>query len=377
MGIFRHKLAQATKSLSLFIATLAFALLPTLTAIAAPGDYSWRKTPYQFQGDAMGWRDIASSADGTKLAAAVGYGFIYTSSDAGTTWTEQTAAGSRSWSSIAMSSDGTKLAAAVNYGGSIYTSTDSGATWAQQTAAGSRSWQSIAMSSDGTKLAAVGYGSSIYLAEQEGPATVSVALPSIPSTNQADMVADPVKGATLSITSSECYSLNSAGITTLSPSSVTVPANVTILGGIGFDVSCVVNGGSADATVALNAHYADTTKVRVYKTTTTPKELVDVTDQVVIKNEVINGKMVTTISYTLQDGQDFDEDGLANGTIVDPLYIGVDSNTPASPATPVAGGSLASTGMNIVAAIAAAAGLIAAAVIVLVATRRSVGLSRS
>ena len=88
-------------------------------------------------------------------------------------------------------------------------------------------------------------------------------------------------------------------------------------------MSCVANGGSADATVALNAYYADTTKVRVYKTTTTPKELVDVTNQVVIKNEVINGKMVTAISYTLQDGQDFDEDKLANGTIVDPLYIGV------------------------------------------------------
>ena len=233
------------------------------------------------------------------------------------------------------------------------------------------------MSSDGSKLAAAARGGSIYLAEEEGPATVSVALPSIPSTNQAEAVADPVKGATLGITSSECYSLNSAGITTLSPSSVTAPANVTILGGIGYDVSCVANGGSADATVALNAYYADIAKVRVYKTTATPNELVDVTDQVVIKNEVINGKMVTTISYTLQDGQDFDEDGLANGTIVDPLYIGVDSNTPASPATPVAGGSLASTGMNILVAIAAAAGLIATAVIMLVVARKRVGLSRS
>ena len=138
-------------------------------------------------------------------------------------------------------------------------------------------------------------------------------------------------------------------------------------------MSCVANGGSADATVALNAYYADTTKVRVYKTTTTPKELVDVTDQVVIKNEVINGKMVTAISYTLQDGRDFDEDGLSSGTIVDPIYIGVEANTPASPA----GGSLASTGMNIVVAIATAAGLVAAAVIVLVVARKRMGLSRS
>ena len=140
MGIFRHKLVQATKSLSLFMAALAATLLPTLTAMAAPGDYSWYKTPYQFQGDQMSWQSIASSADGTKLAAAVGYGgSIYTSSDAGVTWTEQTAAGSRSWYSIAMSSDGSKLAAVVS-GGSIYTSSDAGATWTEQTAAGSRSW---------------------------------------------------------------------------------------------------------------------------------------------------------------------------------------------------------------------------------------------
>ena len=58
MGIFRHKLAQATKRLSFVIAALAVALLPTFTAVAAPGDYSWHKTPYQFQGDQMSWQSI-------------------------------------------------------------------------------------------------------------------------------------------------------------------------------------------------------------------------------------------------------------------------------------------------------------------------------
>jgi hypothetical protein len=42
-----------------------------------------------------------------------------------------------------------KLAAVV-IGGSIYTSTDSGVTWGEQTAAGSRNWFSIASSSDGS-----------------------------------------------------------------------------------------------------------------------------------------------------------------------------------------------------------------------------------
>ncbi|TFJ82444.1 hypothetical protein NSK_006270 [Nannochloropsis salina CCMP1776] len=43
-------------------------------------------------------------------------GSIWTSIDAGVTWTEQTGAGSAQWQSIASSSDGTKLAAVVNPG---------------------------------------------------------------------------------------------------------------------------------------------------------------------------------------------------------------------------------------------------------------------
>ena len=47
-------------------------------------------------------------------------GSIYTSADSGATWTERTSAGSRNWASIACSTDGTKLAAVVD-GGYIYT----------------------------------------------------------------------------------------------------------------------------------------------------------------------------------------------------------------------------------------------------------------
>jgi len=83
------------------------------------------------------WTSLASSADGTKLAAGVGNGgYIYTSTDSGATWTERTNAGSRDWKAIASSSDGSKLAAGSS--GYIYTSTDSGATWTERTSAGSR-----------------------------------------------------------------------------------------------------------------------------------------------------------------------------------------------------------------------------------------------
>ena len=62
---------------------------------------------------------------------------------------------------ITSSSDGTKLAAVV-YGGNIWTSTDSGGTW-RNSEAGFRyqDWQAIASNSDGTKLAAAVRGGNI------------------------------------------------------------------------------------------------------------------------------------------------------------------------------------------------------------------------
>ena len=51
---------------------------------------------------------------------------------AGATWTAR-ASGSLNWRTIAASADGTKLAAVV-FGGQIYTSTDSGVTWTAQAA---------------------------------------------------------------------------------------------------------------------------------------------------------------------------------------------------------------------------------------------------
>ena len=117
------------------------------------------------------WWFVASSARGVKLAAvannalvatgAPNIGYIYTSADAGLTWLERQDVGSRSWASIASSADGTKLAAvAVN--SIIWTSADSGATWQAQNDSGSRFWVSITMSADGSRMAAValesGYG---------------------------------------------------------------------------------------------------------------------------------------------------------------------------------------------------------------------------
>ena len=99
------------------------------------------------------WNSIASSADGTKLAAVHYGGLIYTSTDSGVNWTARATA--RNWRSVASSADGTLLTAVVQ-SGQIFTSTDSGVNWTARNSA--RTWVAVTMSADGTKqLAAVGY----------------------------------------------------------------------------------------------------------------------------------------------------------------------------------------------------------------------------
>jgi len=117
------------------------------------------------------WISVASSADGTKLIAATAgqdegvLGQIYTSTDSGVTWTarvpNQIPIGSRV--TVASSANGTRLCAAL-FGGAIYTSTNSGATWTEQISAGIRNWFHIASSSSGNKLIAVHGLGQIYIA---------------------------------------------------------------------------------------------------------------------------------------------------------------------------------------------------------------------
>ena len=105
----------------------------------------------------LAWQGIASSADGIRLAAVVndsGSGGIFTSTNGGATWTGSSV-GPDQWYAIASSADGTRLAAVLNSGnpGGIYTSTNGGATWTQTGMLIQGNWQSIASSADGTRLA--------------------------------------------------------------------------------------------------------------------------------------------------------------------------------------------------------------------------------
>ncbi len=128
----------------------------------------WTKTDADHQ-----WTSVASSDDGTKLAA-VAFGFrdrggqIWVSTNAGSNW--KVVGPRRYWTSCAMSADGVTLAAAAAFG-KIYLSTNSGQTWQSRDVP--RNWTGIACSADGRNLVAVDNGTNveggfIYLSKDRG-----------------------------------------------------------------------------------------------------------------------------------------------------------------------------------------------------------------
>ena len=140
---------------------------PGLIHTSADSGVTWRQTSAPSNNI---WSSVASSADGSQLVAVSLWvtaidnpghpGVIYTSADSGMTW-RQTSAPSDYWSSVASSADGTRIVAAVGSGaldlshaGPICTSTNSGKTWKKTSAPGG-TWSSVASSADGSKLVAV------------------------------------------------------------------------------------------------------------------------------------------------------------------------------------------------------------------------------
>jgi hypothetical protein len=137
-----------------------------------------------------GWSWVASSADGTKLVAAVDHivtatppypaGLIYTSADSGATWNPTTSPRAF-WTSVASSSDGTRLIAAATKDPflgplPLYTSTDSGATWVTNNTP-PQHWYAVASSADGTRLAAAIADGMMYVSTNAGAAWSSSATP--------------------------------------------------------------------------------------------------------------------------------------------------------------------------------------------------------
>ncbi len=154
--------------------------------VASDGIDIWTSTNYgvtwtnQTTGTAasgLAWNALVSSADGSHLFsndAGNGPADLWTSSDYGATWTNRTPSGpthTQSWGGLATSSDGSHLAAAISVGGDIWTSTDYGVTWTDRTPTGpvhGQNWGPIASSADGSRLVAAVYGGDIWTSTDYG-----------------------------------------------------------------------------------------------------------------------------------------------------------------------------------------------------------------
>ena len=127
-----------------------------LVACDEGGSTIWTSTDagtnWTQRGSAGHYEDVASSADGTRLISCIyPYGYLLTSTDAGTNWTARLDGDARNWRSVASSADGTKLVAVVEVG-QIWTSTDAGTNWTPHGEV--QPWECVTSSADGTRLAA-------------------------------------------------------------------------------------------------------------------------------------------------------------------------------------------------------------------------------
>jgi hypothetical protein len=121
---------------------------------------------------------VASSADGSHLAATFDFsvgtnGGIYLSSNFGTNWSLAAASTNEAWLAVASSYDGSRLAAASSRGISI--SIDSGATWGLP--AGPAGVAAIACSADGTRIVAAADAAGVFLSVDGGTTWSAAGLP--------------------------------------------------------------------------------------------------------------------------------------------------------------------------------------------------------
>lgn len=155
-------------------------LLPPANSIfiSTNSGITWTPSGVDLGGLGWDWNYLASSMDGSQLLAAPFLGLLCISTDAGTTWnftgpSPGMFGAEYYWTGVASSPDGTKLAAtaysqdgAIN-NGLIFISTNSGATWTQANITFDVCW-SIAFAAGGNDLIAGVMDDSIYISTNSG-----------------------------------------------------------------------------------------------------------------------------------------------------------------------------------------------------------------
>lgn len=122
------------------------------------GGYSWENIS---PGGSIVIADVACSSIGNYVTLLLENGYVYYSSNYGSSWTNVSFTPNAS-TRIAMSKDG-QYQTYCRYGDYLYRSTNWGANWAQVTSAGARNWYAIAISGSGQYQTAGNASSSGYI----------------------------------------------------------------------------------------------------------------------------------------------------------------------------------------------------------------------
>lgn len=301
------------------------------------------------------WFSLDSSATGQYLVGVVLNGDIYTSNDYGATWTDvstSTATNTHglNWITISVSGTGQYQAANVLNGG-VWISNDYGATWTESAGTHGRNWAPVRMSVDGRHIVDQVNSGDIYT----GVNTDIQDSATVPNTDDANGDSQPdstqgnVRGSINPVTNK--YALIQAGsdcaVSSQSVAAVsTQDASYTYPAGL-MDFTLQGCGAAGYTTTVTQYYYGVSGSnfvLRKYNPTTKQYATVN---GATITHTVIDGQDVMKASYQVTDGGPLDEDGTANGVIVDPAGL----------AAPVAG-TLADTGSNVALTAAFAGGLI-------------------
>lgn len=138
--------------------------------------------------------------------------------------------------------------------------------------------------------------------------------------------------ALLTVDDGDCADIDDSSLSLISANEVKSPEEVSLLGGVAFTLRCGVQGGASQVSLSLDE--ADkNSEYRIYKQN--GDELTDITDRVTID---ASDPAKPVFSYTLTDGGELDEDGVQNGVVVDPVFIGV---------VDAGGSELAETGVSV------------------------------
>ena len=133
------------------------------------GGSSWTEL-----GLSKNWRAIASSQNGNILVAAAFGGNLYTSVDGGNTWTAREL--ERNWSAVSISDDGSAMVTSVG-NGSIYVSNDTGATWNQINGVQRKNWNSLSCDSTCRNVAMTNVSGDFFIAALAGPVMAGITNP--------------------------------------------------------------------------------------------------------------------------------------------------------------------------------------------------------